>query len=481
MRFRGTFVLLILCAALGAYVYFYEIKGGEKREKAKQEENQIWKVESNTLQQIDLTTPELHITADRIGEKEWKLTAPRPLDADAEELNRLASSASDISRENVVEPSATDLARFGLNPPQVALQFKTKDGKEYRIRFGNNNPTGNSTYAALEGKSEIFTVASYVASNFRKKLDDLRNRAILNFEQFETQSADLITSKGAVQLIKENDRWYLQSKERWAADTSAVNSILGALSSGKVKEFFDENPDDYSDLGFDKPVADVRLKVGKNLGIKHLILGLEKSKLAKKGTKKPSAEKKDDKAAADSGLYLARDESRRDLFFVDKDFLDKLLKTPADLRDKALASFQRWDIDSISLTNSKGTFQFSKFPSGGDWVLGDAKKKTKWDAVNGILDGLEKQVKEFIDTPASMTTYGLDKPIIHVVLKQGGAVKVDCAFGKEAKDGVYAQIKGESTIKIADKESLDKLNKAEADFLEPPAPTPPAATAPAKK
>jgi hypothetical protein len=34
MRFKGTFILLLLCMGLGAYVYFYEIKGGEKREKA---------------------------------------------------------------------------------------------------------------------------------------------------------------------------------------------------------------------------------------------------------------------------------------------------------------------------------------------------------------------------------------------------------------------------------------------------------------
>ncbi len=64
---------------------------------------------------------------------------------------------------------------------------------------------------------------------------------------------------------------------------------------------------------------------------------------------------------------------------------------------------------------------------------------------------------------------------MRVVFKQGADVKVDCAFGEEAKDGVYAQVKGESAVKVADKESLEKLNKAEADFVEPPAPPAPAA------
>ena len=57
MRFKGTALLLLLCAGLGAYVYFYEIKGGEQREKAKQEEKRLWKFESNDIQQIELITP----------------------------------------------------------------------------------------------------------------------------------------------------------------------------------------------------------------------------------------------------------------------------------------------------------------------------------------------------------------------------------------------------------------------------------------
>jgi hypothetical protein len=481
MRFRGTLALLVICAALGGYLYFYEYKGGEKRDKAKQEENRLWKLESNSIQQIDLISPTLRITTLRSGDKEWRITSPRALDADSDELNRIASSAADMNRESVLETNATELSRFGLKPPQTALEFKTKDGKEYKINFGIKNPTGNSNYAAIPGKSEVFLVGSYIASTFDKKLEDLRNHSVLPFEQSETQSLDLQGSKGTVQLAKDDDHWWIQGKEKWAADSSAVNGILTALSGGRIKEFFDGNPDEYTSLGFDKPFVDVRLVVGKNRAIKHLIIGTEKSMLLKKGEKKPKAEaekktdtdKKEKSSTNPPQLYLAKDESRKDLFFVEKDLVDKLLKSPSDFRDKALAAFQRWDIDSITLTNSKGTFTFTK--SSGDWVLGDAKKKTKWDAVNGILDALEKSVKEFVDSPAALSTYGLDKPVARVVLKQGGTVKVDCAFGKETKDAVYAQVQGESSVKVADKESLEKLNKGEADFVEaapPPAPAP---------
>jgi hypothetical protein len=474
MRFKGTFILLIIGAALGAYVYFYEIKGGEQRDKAKQEENRIWKADGASIQQIDLITPEQHITAARSGEKEWKITAPRSLDGDAEELNRMATTASDISKESTLEANAPDLAPFGLNPAQVTVQIKTKDGKEFKIRFGNNNPMGSSTYGALEGKKEVFLVSNTVASAFKKKLEDLRNRSVLAFEQFDAQGIDLASEKGSLNLAKENDHWWIQGKERWAADSSAASGLLTAVSSAKVKEFFDENPEDYTTLGFEKPTVDLKLTVGKDRAIRHLTIGLEKSKLVKKGEKKaknePKEAKKDELIPKATETYIARDESRKELFFVDKDFLDKVLKSPADLRDKALASFTRWDIDSITLTNSNGTFNFTKAEGSGDWVLGDAKKKTKWEGVNGILDALEKQVKEFVDQPGAPAAYGLDKPAVTVVLKQKGAAKVECSLGKAAKDGYYAQIKGEPTIKVADKESFEKLSKAESDYVELPAP-----------
>ena len=476
MRFRGTLVLLVVCVLLGGYLYFYEYKGGEKREKAKEAEKQLWKVDPGSIQEIDLTTPAQHITAVRAGDKDWRITSPRALDADADELGRIASTASDMGRESVLENNAADLSKFGLKPPQTELEIKTKDGKVYKVGFGIKTPTGNSNYAAIPGKNDVFLVPNYVAGNFDKKLEDLRSHTILPFDQYECQSVELKSSKGDVQLAKENDRWYIQGKEKWEADSSSVSSLLSALSTGRVKEFFDENPENYTNLGFDKPFIDVRVIVGKDRALKHLTIGAEKDKLIAKGEKKPKEEKTAGKAKETEKPveeYIARDESRKDLFFVDKDLADKLLKSPSDFRDKTLASFQRWDIDSITLTNAKGTFAFTK--SSGDWVLGDTKKKTKWEAVNGILDGLEKPVKEFIDNPAALSTYGLDKPVARVVLKQGAAVKVDCAFGKEAKDGVYAQVKGESTVKLADKESLEKLNKGESDFVEAPAPSAPAA------
>ena len=471
MRFKGTLVLLVAVLALGGYIYFYEIKGGEKREKAKEAEKQIWKIDNRNIQQIDLIYPGQHIAAVRKNERVWALTAPRQLDADSDELNRMASSASNIQRDSVVEQNPTDLKKFGLNPPISSLRLKTKDGKEYALDFGNNNPTGSFTYASMPNQGGVFLVPSNFVETFSKKVDDLRNHSILSFEQPEAQSLTLNSPKGVLELTKDsNDRWWFKGTNKRAAESADVRGMLNALSLGKIKEFFNENPEDYSSLGLDKPFIDVSVICGKDKAVKHLIIGSEKSKLRKKGEK--DAGKKGSAAEkTPSEIFLAKDTSRPDLFFVEKDLVDKLQKAPNDLRDKALVSMQRWDVDSILLKNSKGSFVFNK--SGGEWFLGGNKKKAKWDAVNGILDVMEKPVKEWIDNPAALSSYGLDKPIIHVVLKQGSNELAECAFGRAAKNGVYAQVKGDPSVKIADPDGLALLDRNESDFAEPPAPSTP--------
>ena len=156
MRFKGTLLLFIVCLAFVGYIYFYEIKGGEQREKSKQAENQLWQLEDKNIQQIDLDSTNQQITAKRKGEKDWVLTAPKPFDADSDELNRLVNSAINLRRESVVEENASDLSKFGLAPPQSSLKLLTKDGKEYVVNFGNNNPTGDSTYALLQNQRRFF-------------------------------------------------------------------------------------------------------------------------------------------------------------------------------------------------------------------------------------------------------------------------------------------------------------------------------------
>jgi hypothetical protein len=466
MRFKGTWILLIVCLALGGYLYFYEIKGGEKREKAKEAEKQLWKVESKTIQLIELRSADDRTTVERKGDNEWAITHPRPLEADTGELNRLADSAAEMKIESVLEENPAGVSKYGLDPAKSGLKIRTQDAKEYEVLFGDKNPAGNSVYARMTNRKGIFLISSAVSSPFDKKLDDLRSHSILRFEPAAVRTLTLKNRKGTVSLVKDgDDRWWIEGDGKIAANSPDIRGILNALSLGRIPEFFDDNPGDYVNLGLDNPLYDVSLTYGDDKALKHLSIGFTQSALRRKG----GAASSNQKSAAASGaqasdIYLAKDASRQDLFFVTKDLVDKLDKSAGELRDKALASFQSWNVDVIILMNPHGRFSFTK--SGGEWFIGEERKKADFESVNGILEVLGKDIIELVEKPAAISAYGLDQPVIRVVLKQGAKVLVDCSMGKETAKGVFAQVKGDPSVKIADRESFEKLGKAESAFVE---------------
>ena len=460
MRFKGTLALLAVAILFGGYIYFYEYKGGEKREAAKKIENRIWQFEAEDIVHIDLRSPDDHMIAERDEKGLWKITAPRQWLADNDQLDRLASYAARLDRESVVEPDATDPAQFGLSPAKLELRLTGKDGRKYGIAFGQNNPAGNYTYSTLIGEKEVFFISANAAFAFESKSDDFRNRNVLSFERNGIEGVILRNPKGVIDLEKDReDRWWFSGPEKREAGGPAVRELLNALHMGKIPEFFDENVEDYKNASLDKPLIDVVLTFGPGKAVKRLVIGTKKSELRGKS---PIAPAKD--AADDQEIFLARDDSRNELFFVEKDLVDKLSKSAGDIRDRALVPFQRWDVDAILLENTDGTFQFIK--TDGDWFLeGPSKQRANWEGINNILDTLEKPVLEWIDRPGSLANYGVETPEIRVILRKGSALIAECAFGKTAASGVYAKVSGDSSIKVADPDGLKFLDMTEADYI----------------
>jgi hypothetical protein len=461
MRFKGTLVLVVAAAAVGAWLYFYEVRGREGRERAKEAEGRLWQLEEKDVAAIALLSPDGRIEARRQEKEGWRITLPRALDADGAELDRLARSAATLGRGETVEADAADLGRFGLQPPASGVELTSSDGKKYRVDFGSGNPAGSFTYAVRSGEKAVFQVPAAAAGSFRVELDDLRDRTLLPFDQAEAVELELVSPRGRIALVKDGeDRWWFRGVEKREAAGPDVRGILNALSLGKIHEFSDLGVEEYANPGLGRPFIEARVQHGPDGKSARLLIGTQQSKL------RAAAAAVILPRAAD-GVYLARDLSRPDPFFVGQELVDKLLKSPDEIRDRALASFQRWEADTILLWNSKGTFEFHK--SGGEWYLGGERKRAKWDAVNGILDALGSPVLRWIDRPEAPAAYGLDRPPVRAVVKKGGTVLADVSLGSAASDGLHARAAGDPSVKVADPEGLDWLDRKPEDYVETPA------------
>ena len=112
---------------------------------------------------------------------------------------------------------------------------------------------------------------------------------------------------------------------------------------------------------------------------------------------------------------------------------------------------------------------------GSDWKLPD-NRKLQWDKISSMLNTLDfEKAKDVIDAPKALSTYGLDKPKIEVVLRQGSTDLVTLAFGSDSKmpEGIYIKTSDSPAVKVVSKDVSDKVSVKAEDLIE--APPPPAA------
>ena len=85
------------------------------------------------------------------------------------------------------------------------------------------------------------------------------------------------------------------------------------------------------------------------------------------------------------------------------------------------------------------------------------------------------KAKDIIDAPKPAVSYGLDKPKLEVVFKQGANEGVRVSFGSDSKspEGIYLKASSSPAVKVVSKDVYDRFNVKAEDLLETPASAPP--------
>jgi hypothetical protein len=276
MNPRTTGILLLLTAALGAFVYFYEIGGEEQRAEAEATGKRLFPdVEVEAISSIRLTTSDGVSARLEHAEGSWTLSEPLAFPADVFTADGLASNLAGLSSEALLE-DPQPLEEYGLGDAARVVRFSA-DGTEHGLRLGKKTPIGSNSYAQVEGSPAIMTVATYKARSFEKSLTDLRERRILDFDTNAVQRIEVSWPDGSVHLERvlpatpEDDAedadtaegavpstWRLTAPVEGRADDEAVDRLLSDLSFLRADGFVDD-PSDEALAGFDDPAYEIVL------------------------------------------------------------------------------------------------------------------------------------------------------------------------------------------------------------------------------
>ena len=442
-EFWKTYAALAVAAGLGAYIYFVESKKEEKPDKPKEKVVSLDKTKVKELTLANEGKEEVKLVKDGTS---WRLTAPEAAPADAKEAESLLSSLEGLEVDEVVTETPARLSEFGLDPPRSRVTVAPQGGAAQEVLFGRKTPDEGSVYAKQPGKPRVFTVPSYSASVFDKKPFDLRDRDILHVQRDAVRTLGVTGPEGAYALARdERGEWGFTAPLPTRAGRWSVDGLLGNLETLRMESVAAENATDLKKYGLDKPARTVRLGLADG-NTKTLEIG------------GPAGDKK----------HYAREGGRTLVAVIPDATVDALAKGRDDLRAKRLLEVSSFDVEGFDVESAGAKKAYARSSAKDKDGLETSKwKRTKPDGkeldTTKVQDALflvgGVEVQEFVDKPAGLEGYGLDRPVLKVTIREKD--KPESSFEVGEKGGsYYARRAGDqSVLKLDPAKAAELLKK----------------------
>jgi ABC-type uncharacterized transport system involved in gliding motility auxiliary subunit len=244
---RATAWLLAATLALGAFVYFYEIRGEPGRRADAEARDRLFPdVAADAVEALRIQRPGEPETRAERGEGGWRLVAPTPFPADPASLSALVRALAEMrSQGRIDELVAPEV--YGLGDDAILVSF-TAGGRAHGLRIGREAPLGGDVYVGvveaggdIGGDAQaIHLTASVHTAAFDRGPDELRDRRLLDFEP-DAVSRIAIEAPGlAAVLERREDGFEIVAPARLPADARAVGRLLSDLSQLRADSFVDE-------------------------------------------------------------------------------------------------------------------------------------------------------------------------------------------------------------------------------------------------
>lgn len=455
MRLKTNLIIGVLFAALLAFVYFYEIRGGEDRRAESDKTKKLVDFSESEAKRLTIDHIDSLIVIEKVQDR-WMIEAPVECEADQEAVDRYLRNLREVERDKVVEEAGRvrdnpEVAqKYRLHAPRLKVVVETATGSTDTIWWGADSPTQRFVYVQQRGSNpEIFTVQAWRFDNLDKHLFDLRDRRVLAFEKGKVREVRLVQPQATLSLTKA-EGWRLTAPVAAPADQGAMDGLLDQLSQAQAKAFVPGAAVAAAAYGLNTPAVEVSLLLGDERAEKRLRVG----------------------APAPGGTYYAQDPSRAAVFTVDSSLVKQLSKSAFDLRDKKPLKFARDQVDHIELQRPGQQLAAAKDTAGVWSLVAPQSGPAKSWKFNNLLNQLEEvQVEEFVgEAVGDLKPYGLDAPRLRVVLQAGGKTAIEVKLGEKASQVYMAQVGvlavyrvGGSVLKDLDLQLQDVIQGAAAD------------------
>jgi hypothetical protein len=463
MKTRTTLVLLVIAAAVFAYMFFYERKLPSTEEAQRRAQN-IVNFSHDKIDRIVIQNGNDKIDLRR-QDKKWRLEAPIKDQADSSLIENLLLNLENWQKDTTIsakeiERDKNKLNEYGLSKPKLRLKLIGRDAPP-EILFGKDAALEGKMYVRLENSNETFLAGQSIKKELEKKPEEFRDRKLTDLITAQVSRVVLKSAAGEMDLQKKGDHWEITRPLRARGDDQKIADLISQVTTARIQQFVADDRGDLHPYGLAEPRGSITLfaQDDKSASATDSSRGEQGQMLQIGGT--PEKEK--------DQIYV-RFSPRAFVYTLPKKIEEILNTKPNDVRDRHLIRIDTNILDRITI-DPQGKAKTVLARKGEDWTIANRKNApANSSEVRRLIDTLQnEQVTKFVEEVASdLPKYGLDKPQLRLIFssfasentaetKAGERPFATLAFGKVEGDNVYSRLGDEPFIVAARRGLLDQI------------------------
>ncbi len=445
---KSTLFLLLGAIVLGAAVYYFDWKRGQKdADKSTEDKSKpaFAIPPGSEIVSLVLTRPQTDGEGAIRIEKQngtWQIVQPVQTQADQRALGTIVESIGSARIETTEPGSADRLKVYGLDPPAVSVDFKLQNGAAHTLKLGNKDFTNTNVYAIADGSKDVALLPAAIRTQTDLPVEILRDHDVLHITTADVSSLTLKNPAGEFEAKKEKDGWtFTKAASGRLADDTEITTLLNAVASAKVTAIVADSAENLAKYGLAAPAITFSTTDANG-----------KSSTLYVGKK-------------EGNDYYAKDASRATIFRVNEALYKKLAESSSDLRDKKLVHLAQTDFTRAELQNANGTVIVTP-KTEQEWVA-EAPDELKGKAVATwkiFTPVTSARAEEIVDHPSAEILAKLAKPLVQITLTTKDGKKLTVSFTSVIGDFVYARTSEAPTVYKLKKNILDDLSSKPMDF-----------------
>jgi hypothetical protein len=259
---KSTLLVVLLAAALGGAVWYFEFKREKPAEDAAAASKPLFSFKQEEVTALTLTRGGETLRVEKRGAT-WRITQPVDASADEGAVDGLLGSVSfaRISKTIAVMPpgSAYALKAFGLDAPAVALEMKLKSGAAHRLRLGAKDFTGSNVYGLVDSEPNVALLPADVLRSADKPVLEFRDRRIAVFDEANLVRMRVKNEHGTLVATKNAEgKWIVSEPAAMKGREVETERMFNALREARADAIL-ESPTPADNARLARPSVEVEL------------------------------------------------------------------------------------------------------------------------------------------------------------------------------------------------------------------------------